>query len=101
MMHGLEQIIRINSAERREPHPLRLHPRIYALRRQIRGMAVSSEYVARLYTALYKYADQIIDRPVTRPEEGWDDFEALQQAILGDWMEESLMKSIMNSEVKK
>lgn len=53
MMHGLEQIIRINSAESGEPHPLRMHPRIYALRRQIRGMALSSEYVSRLYAALY------------------------------------------------
>lgn len=90
-MHGLDQIIRINSAVKRVPHPLRLHPRIYDLRRRIRGMAVGSDYVARLYASLYKYADQIIERPEFPPDEGWDDFEALQQVTLGDWMEESIM----------
>ena len=89
-MHGLELITRINSATRRVPHPLRMHPRIYALRKSIRGMAVSSEYVSRLYAALYKYADQFVDRPHYPPEEGWDDLEALQQVTLTDWMEEKL-----------
>lgn len=89
-MHSLEHINRINGADKRVPHPLRLHPRIYALRQSIRSMAVSSEYVARLYQSLYKYADQIIERPHYRPEIGWDDLEALQQVTLSDWMEESL-----------
>jgi hypothetical protein len=91
-MHGLELITRINSATKRKPHPLRMHPRIYALRRSIRGMAVSSEYVSRLYAALYKYADQFVERPHYKPEEGWDDLEALQQVTLGDWMEESIRR---------
>ena len=39
-MHGLEHIIRMNSAQKRIPHPLRLHPRIWALRQQIHGMAI-------------------------------------------------------------
>jgi hypothetical protein len=89
-MHGLELITRINSEIQRSPHPLRMHPRIYALRRSIRGMAVQSEYVSRLYAALYKYADQIIDRPQYAHSEGWDDLEVLQQVTLGDWMEESI-----------
>ena len=89
-MHGLELIARINSESRREPHPLRLHPRIYALRRAIAGMAIASEYRARLYAALYRYADQVVARPVYKPDEGWDDLEALQQVTLGDWMEEAL-----------
>ena len=90
-MHGLEIITRINSENPPQPHPLRLHPRISALRRSIQGMAVSSEYVSRLYAALYRYADQIVARPYPSPSEDWDDLEALQQVTLGDWMEESLM----------
>ena len=90
-MHGLEIITRINSENPPQPHPLRLHPRIYALRRSIRGMAVSSEYASRLYAALYKYADQIVARPYYSRNEGWDDLDALQQVTLGDWMEESLI----------
>ena len=53
-------------------------------------MAVQSEYVSRLYAALYKYADQFIDRPHYAPDDGWDDLEALQQVMLSDWMEESI-----------
>lgn len=91
-MHGLEIITRLNSTMLHASHPLRLHPRIVALRRNIHGMAVQSEYVARLYAALYKYADQLIDRPHYRQEEGLDDLEALQQVTLGDWMEESIRR---------
>ena len=83
-MHGLEHIIRMNSAQKRIPHPLRLHPRIWALRQQIHGMANSSEYVSRLFRSLYRYADQLI----ALPEDGLDALEALQQATLGDWAEE-------------
>ena len=79
-MHGLEHIIRMNSAQKRIPHPLRLHPRIWALRQQIHGMAISSEYVSRLFSCLYIYAEQL----VTLSEDGWDAFEALQQVTLGD-----------------
>jgi len=91
-MHGLELITRINNGPRRAPHSLRLHPRIYALRQNIRGMAVQSEYVSRLYATLYKYADQFVDRPQYKLHECWDDLEALQQVTLGDWMEERLME---------
>lgn len=91
-MHGLELITRLNSETRPQPHPLRLHPRIYALRRSIRGMAVSSEYVSRLYAALYRYADQIVARPYPSSNEDWDDLEALQQVTLSDWMEESIRR---------
>ena len=93
-MHGLELITRRNRENPPQPHPLRLHPRIYALRRSIRGMAVSSEYVSRLYASLYKYADQFIDRPHYKTEEGWDDLEALQQVTLVDWMEESIRRCV-------
>lgn len=90
-MHGLELITRINSETRRVAHPLRMHPRIHALRQSIGGMAAQGEYKLRLYAALYKYADQFVERPHYKPEEGWDDLEALQQVTLGDWMEERLI----------
>ena len=91
-MHGLELITRINSETPRAEHPLRMHPRIYALRQSIGGMAVQGVYKSRLYAALYKYADQFVERPHYKPEEGWDDLEALQQVTLGDWMEESIRR---------
>jgi hypothetical protein len=93
-MHGLETLMRLNNAERPEPHPLRLHPRIRALRRQIGGMAVGGEYLAWLRHCLYKYADQIVARPHYSPGEGWDDLEALQQLALGEMMEASLREMI-------
>lgn len=95
-MHCLEIIIRLNSETQRRPHMLRMHPRIYALRQGIRGMAVQGEYVSRLYAALYKHADQFIDRPHYKPGAGWDDLEALQQVALGDWMEESIKARLAN-----
>lgn len=86
-MNGLETLARLNSIANREPHPLAQHPRIHALRRQIRAMGVPSDYMARLYHSLYKYADQIVERPEYGPGEGWDDLEALQQVTLGDMNE--------------
>jgi hypothetical protein len=53
-MHCLEIITRLDSEPQRTPHMLRMHPRIYALRHGIRGMAVQGEYVSRLFAALYK-----------------------------------------------
>lgn len=88
-MHGLEIINRINGFVQQQDHPLRLHPRIYALRLRIGGLPIGErEYASRLYVALYKYADQFIERPDCEAEEGWDDFEALQQVALEDWMVE-------------
>ena len=89
-MHCLEIITRLNSETQGTPHMLRMHPRIYALRQGIRGMSVQGEYVSRLYAALYKYADQFIDRIHYKPGEGWDDLEALQQVTLSDMMNLSL-----------
>lgn len=96
-MHGLEILTRLNSAEKRQSHPLRLHPRIWVLRQQIRGMAVASEYIAWLYHCLYKYADQIVVRPQYQSDKGWDDLEALQQLTLGEmneaWLRETCQRS--------
>jgi hypothetical protein len=95
-MHCLEIITRLDSEPQRTPHNLRMHPRIYALRQGIRGMAVQGEYVSRLYAALYKYADQFIGRIHYKLGEGWDDLEALQQVTLGDWMDESIQARLAN-----
>ncbi len=79
-----------------EPHPLRDHPRVVALRESIRDMPVDGRYRSRLYHSLYKYADQIVDRPVYGPGEGWDDLEALQQVTLGDlnerWLQTAMFR---------
>jgi hypothetical protein len=49
-------------------------------------------YRAALHRSLGRYADQLVSRPRYRPEEGWDDLEALQQVTLGDMMEERLAR---------
>ena len=89
-MNGLATLTRLNHAKDFEPHPLAQHPRIQALRRQIREMGVPSDYMSRLYHSLYKYADQIVERPVYAPGEGLGDLEALQQVTLGDMNERNL-----------
>jgi hypothetical protein len=86
-MNGLATLTRLNRAMDVEPHPLAQHPRIQALRRQIREMGVPSDYMSRLYHSLYKYADQIVEKPEYGPGEGWDDLEALQQVTLEDMTE--------------
>lgn len=92
-MHALETLIRINSD--RHPHPLYWHPRIAALRQSVNRLPVGDEYRKRLRSALYEYADQIAARPFYKPDEGWDDLEALQQLALGDWFEESIRANLM------
>jgi hypothetical protein len=86
-MHGLETIRRLNrdACEGRPPKcPLRHHPRIQALRETVNRLPVDAMYRAALHRSLGRYADQFICRPHYRPEEGWDDLEALQQVALGD-----------------
>jgi hypothetical protein len=87
-MHGLELIIRRNALAKEVPHPLRLHPKIWALRCAILGMGVGSEYRILLFQCLYRYAHQFVERPVFAPGEGWSDLEALQQVTLRDWFED-------------
>lgn len=89
-MNGLATLTRLNRARDLEPHPLAQHPRIQTLRRQIRAMGVPSDYMSRLNYSLYKYADQIVERPVYGPGEGLNDLEALQQVTLGDMNERNL-----------
>jgi hypothetical protein len=92
-MHGLETTRRLNreACEGRPPQSrLRHHPRIQALRAIVNRLPVDGMYRAALHRSLGRYADQWISRPHYRPEEGWDDLEALQQVTLGDMMEESL-----------
>jgi hypothetical protein len=89
-MHSIEQIIKINGADHPPPHPLYWHPRIAALRHSVNHLPVQDEYRKRLRAALYRYADQFVERPYYKPEEGWDNLESLQQVTLGDWTEEGL-----------
>jgi hypothetical protein len=95
-MHGLETILRLNreACEGKPPqNPLRHHPRIQALRVIVSQLPVDGMYRAALHRSLARYADQLVCRPNYRPEEGWDDLEALQQVTLGDMMEEQLQAS--------
>jgi hypothetical protein len=88
-MYSLKIITRIN-AEAPKASPdfaLRYHPRILELRRIVEQLPVDKEYRRWLRHSLWRYADQIVARPVYRAGEGWDDLEALQQLALGDWME--------------
>jgi hypothetical protein len=93
-MHGPETLLRLNSEHPPRPHPLRMHPRIVGLRQQIRALPVDKAYASRLLVSLYKYADQIVERPCYLRGEGWNDLEALQQVTLGDMMEEKLMQYV-------
>lgn len=72
---------------------LRHHPRIQALRVIVNQLPVDGIYRATLHRSLGRYADQLVSRPHYRPEEGWDDLEALQQVTMGDMMEEQLQAS--------
>lgn len=72
-------------------HPLKDHPRILALRVFVTNMPVDEAYRTRLYSSIWKYADQIVTRPIYDQSEGLTDEEALQQVTLGDMMEEHLM----------
>lgn len=85
-MHSLETINKLNSSCSSAPHPLYWHCRIAALRRTIGELPVSEEYREHLRFSLYLYAEQIVERPIYKPDEGWDDLEALQQVALGDLM---------------
>lgn len=91
-MHSLETILRINAVRQAElpPYELRLHPKICALRRDIDSLSVSSEYRRWLRYALWRYADQLIEREEPQSGEGWSNIEALQQVVLGDRLEASL-----------
>ena len=63
------------------------NPRIVLLRTQVNSLPVGSEYKESLLKSIQLYREQILNRPVYKPEEGWDDLEALQQATLGDSLE--------------
>jgi hypothetical protein len=92
-MHGLEIIIRLNRERGQPKYPgtrLRHHPRIAQLRSDVAGLPIDEEYRRWVQNSLDLYADHIINRPLYKPEDGWDDLEALQQIALGDMMEASL-----------
>ena len=91
-MYSLEIIQRINTENQpaQPSYELLFHPRIVALRHQVNGLPVDSEYRRWLRHSLWKYAEQIVARVEPPPDEGWDDLEDLQQVTLGDWNEASL-----------
>ena len=95
-MWCLETLNKINAPdfERQQPHPLRYHPRIVALRRFVISLPVPYEYKMRLKRSIHRYADQIIARPVYDNWHGWSDADSIQQVTLADWNEESLMSLI-------
>jgi hypothetical protein len=53
---------------------------------------------AALHRSLGRYADQFVSRPHYKPEEDWDDLDALQQVTLGDMMEERLRDMLVRDE---
>jgi len=65
-------------------HELTEHPRIALLRNDVLSLPVDEGYKQLLLNSIDLYRDQIIDRPVYAPDEGWDDLEAIQQVTLGD-----------------
>ena len=83
LANGETRIVPSSAGER---HPLYHHPRIAAVREAIHGMGVGHEYKARLYHSLYAYADQVVTRPIYTADEGWSDWEAIQQVTLEDMM---------------
>lgn len=91
-MYSLEIIQRMNSEDlpAQPPYELRFHPRIVALRHQVNGLPIDSEYRRWLRHSLWKYAEQIIAREEPPADQGWDDLEGLQQVTLGDRLEASL-----------
>ena len=95
-MWCLETLNKINAPdfERQQPHPLRYHPRIVALRRFVISLPVPYEYKMRLKRSIHLYADQIIARPVYDKWHGWSDADSIQQVTLADWNEETLMSLI-------
>ena len=93
-MHDLKTIARLNRFAcegKPRQNPLRHHPRIQSLREFIGRIRVDCFYKAALHRSLDRYARQFVARPEYKPEEGWDNLEALQQVTLGDLMEESSM----------
>lgn len=91
-MHSLETILNINAVRQPEPpaYELRLHPKICALRREIDSLSVSNEYRRWLGYALWRYANQLIEREEPQPHDGWSNLEALQQVAIGDRFEAAL-----------
>lgn len=71
--------------------------RLKRLKAQISAINVSPAYRAALLVSLIQYGPQILSRPVTTDtEEGWSDFEALQQVTLGNAVELWLKSGCVN-----
>lgn len=89
-MHGLDTLGRLNEFA---CLPKCNHPKLHALAYAVQRLPIGDLYRAALLRSIDRYADQIIERPQYKPEEGWDDLEALQQVTLGDMMEASMYRA--------
>jgi hypothetical protein len=86
-MHGLDTLGRLNEFACLQKYN---HPKLHALTYTVQRLPIGGLYRAALLWSIDRYADQLIERPLYRPDEGWDDLEALQQVTLGDMMETSI-----------
>lgn len=86
-MHSLEILERMNGLA---CCPRVNHSRLHALVWTVQRLPVGGIYRANLLRSIDRYGDQIISRPCYKPEDGWDDLEALQQVTLADMMEATL-----------
>lgn len=97
-MHSLETLTYLNEMAciPRIEHP-KLHELIYSVQR-LRG--IGGFYQAALRSSIDRYANQIVKRPNYKPDEGWDDLEALQQVTLGD-MADAMMMAMFRSDDRR
>lgn len=86
-MHGLQTLSVLNELA---CMPKLNHPRLHSLTYIVQRMSCRNSYRAALLRSIERYADQIIDRPYYRRDEGLDDLEALCQVTLGDMLEASI-----------
>ena len=92
-MHGLTTLNRLNEFA---CLPKYNHPKLHALAYTVQRLPIGGFYRAALLRSIDRYADQLIARPACKPDEGWDDLEALQQVTPGDMMELSYRATIRN-----
>lgn len=70
-------------------HGLADHPRIVLLRNDVLSLPVNEEYKNLLLESIEICREQIINRPMCPPNEGWDDLTAIQQVTLAYMIERS------------
>lgn len=66
------------------------HPKLHELTYAVQRLPIGGFYRAALLCSIDRYGEKFIERPDYKPEDGWSNFEALQQVTLKDMMEASL-----------